>query len=817
MTRERSNGRGLRQERRGLARAARKRQSPALTRGAMAVGALLAAGPASAATFTVTSLADSGLGTLRQAALDANAAAGADTIVFQAGLTGTITLTSGDIDLTEAVTITGPGAALLTISGNDASRIFDIDSTSETPETFTITSLTVTSGSTDGEDGAGIRVYDDDLTLTSVVVSGNDALNASGGGISVAGYEGSLTITSSTISGNTATIAGGGIGFSVYSGSLSIAGSTITGNTTDLYGGGIAAAAYYNGALSITGSTISGNTAGIVGGGLSASLGCEGSTVTILNTAIINNTAGTAPESNGVGGGAAFLGCAEVTIADSVVTGNVADPNDLSTTVGAPDVGLGGGLAFYYSNAAISRTTISGNTAYAGGGVYFYESGATLENVTIANNRAQSPAGDGTGAGIYAYYSTVELKETTIAGNTAESGGGGIDGDDDSSLTAVNSIIANNTGTADVVFDGATTITYTLVETPGTTDMTGAGNLSGQDPQLAPLADNNSTILAGAPGSQQAPQTFLPACTSPVIDAGDPAFTPPPATDERGFARVAGPAIDMGAAEVQPSTISLTVIAQSVNENAGTATVTAIRTGFDNAMSVTYTTADGSATATDYVPTAGILTWPQGDTTNRSFVVPILDDASFEGNETFTVSLSAPTCDATLGAATQTVTILDNETAGSDVSVTKTAGGGPFFAGQPLTYTIVVTNAGPADATSVVVTDVIPAGTTFVSATPTQGTCTGTTTVTCSLGTIANGGSASIALQVTPQTTGTINNTATVTNTSQPDPNPANNASTAAATIGRPANADIPTLAEWARIFMAMVMGLMGWFVIRRR
>lgn len=930
MTRERSTGRGLRQERRALARAARKRQSAALTRGAMAVGALLAAGSASAATFTVSSLADSGPGTLRQAALDANATAGADTIQFQSGLTGTITLTSGDIDLTEAVTITGPGAGLLTVSGNDASRIFDIAATAEIAENFTITNLTVTSGATDGEDGAGIRVSEDNLTLTDVVVSGNDVLNGSGGGISVAGYEGSLSINNSTITGNTSTIVGGGIAFMVYDGgTLSITSSTISGNASEVYGGGIAAAAYYSGTLLITGSTISGNTSGNVGGGLTASLGCEGSVATILNTAIVNNTSGTTVDADGLGGGAAFLGCAEVTIADSVVTGNVADPNDLSPTVGALDIGLGGGLVFYSSNTTISRTTISGNTAYAGGGVYFYYSGATLENVTIANNQAQSPAGDGTGGGIYAYYSTLVMKETTVAGNTAESGGGGIHGDESSDLTLTNSIVANNTGDADIDFIASPTITYSLVETPGTTDMTGTGNLSGQDPQLAPLAGNNSTILAGAPGSQQTPQTFLPACDSPVIDAGDPAFTPPPATDERGFPRVAGAEIDMGAVEVQPSTVSLSVVAQSVNENGGTATVTATRTGFDNAVSVSYTTANGTATAADYTPTAGILTWPQGDTTDRSFTIPITNDAIFEGNEAFSVTLSAPTCDAVLSTPSQTITILDDEatpglsidsvaqlegnsgtssmiftvtlapasaqtvtvnyltsggtatpgadytatsgtltfapgvttqtitvpivgdtvaepdetflvslsgptgatlvaadgtgtiqnddSADADVTVTKTVTGGPFFAGQPLTYTIVVNNAGPADATSVVVTDVIPAGTTFVSATPTQGTCTGTITVTCSLGPIANGGSASIALQVTPQTTGTINNTATVSNSSQPDPDPTNNASTAPATISRPAGTDIPTLGEWARIFMAMVMGLMGWFVIRRR
>src|SRR5262245_28102836 len=76
--------------------------------------------------FTVTNLNDSGAGSLRQAVLDANAAAGADTIDFQTGLTGTITLTSGEIAISDAVSVHGPGASVLAVSGNNNSRIFNI-------------------------------------------------------------------------------------------------------------------------------------------------------------------------------------------------------------------------------------------------------------------------------------------------------------------------------------------------------------------------------------------------------------------------------------------------------------------------------------------------------------------------------------------------------------------------------------------------------------------------------------------------------------------------------------------------------------------
>src|SRR5262249_49133648 len=76
------------------------------------------------AAFTVTNLNDSGAGSLRQAVQNANASAGADVITFQDGLSGTITLTSGQLSVTGPVSIRGPGSEVLAVSGNHASRIF---------------------------------------------------------------------------------------------------------------------------------------------------------------------------------------------------------------------------------------------------------------------------------------------------------------------------------------------------------------------------------------------------------------------------------------------------------------------------------------------------------------------------------------------------------------------------------------------------------------------------------------------------------------------------------------------------------------------
>src|SRR5215510_1008731 len=78
--------------------------------------------------FHVSTLADGGAGSLRDAVARANAHAGADTIVFQDGLTGTIALTGGELDLTDDLAITGPGADKLTVSGANTSRVFQVES-----------------------------------------------------------------------------------------------------------------------------------------------------------------------------------------------------------------------------------------------------------------------------------------------------------------------------------------------------------------------------------------------------------------------------------------------------------------------------------------------------------------------------------------------------------------------------------------------------------------------------------------------------------------------------------------------------------------
>ncbi len=100
----------------------------------------------------------------------------------------------------------------------------------------------------------------------------------------------------------------------------------------------------------------------------------------------------------------------------------------------------------------------------------------------------------------------------------------------------------------------------------------------------------------------------------------------------------------------------------------------------------------------------------------------------------------------------------------------------PVQVGNNLTYTITVSNVDPSLSMSATMTDILPAGVNFVSATPSQGSCTGTSTVICNLGTIAAGANATVSLVVTPTTAGTLSNTASVPNFE--DPTPGNNTDT---------------------------------------
>lgn len=271
--------------------------------------------------------AEDGMISLREAIASANTTPGPDDIVFDFGHDGpaVIRLEQGELEITDAVTITGDGPDLLTIdAGNgadntfgtrDGYRIFNIDNGDNSDQIdVEISGLTLTGGDVDGDGGAILNR--ENLTVTSSNISGNSA-GFGGGGIS---SDGTVTVTSSTVSGNSAEREGGRIA----GGNVIVTSSTISGNWTcfvcpSSFGGGIHA---YN--LTVTSSTISGNSAWFSGGGIYVS----GDPVTIENSIVARNSGNRRPDLS--------LGFAEVDIDYSLISDNTGT-GLAEAPVGSPD------------------------------------------------------------------------------------------------------------------------------------------------------------------------------------------------------------------------------------------------------------------------------------------------------------------------------------------------------------------------------------------------------------------------------------------------------------------------------------------------
>lgn len=150
---------------------------------------LAVASPVIAATFTVSNTADSGPGSLRDAIAAAQQATGPNVIEFDRHVRGTIVLTSGAIVISQDLTINGPGAHRLSISGNNADRVFDMEGNipQGTGIAVSISGLKIkhglaTSNSSHGSVGGAIYVTGGgNLTLTGVVLSRNRAIDTVGG------------------------------------------------------------------------------------------------------------------------------------------------------------------------------------------------------------------------------------------------------------------------------------------------------------------------------------------------------------------------------------------------------------------------------------------------------------------------------------------------------------------------------------------------------------------------------------------------------------------------------------------------------------
>ncbi len=430
-------------------------------------------------TFMVSSLADSGAHSLR-----AGIQSGDATIAFAPGLHGTITLDS-ELQINQTVTIDGPGANELFVSGNNSGRVFEVAAGQ-----VAISGLTITDGQEIAADGGGILVdAGATLNLDQVVVSGNSTHADSAGNFGDGGAvenDGSLTVTQSLFTHNvasggeyaapiTGSITEGSAGGAIDSQgpTLTVSDSQFTGNEavgpSTGTGEGNGGAINSSSPATITYSTFNGNEAlGRTTNGGALSTG-ENENFAAPSLAITNCTftGNEAVGANGANNSAALFGgealggamanAGPLTIASSTFTGNKAEGGDQGENVGGLDPNpvlgeaWGGGLVNFASVLTITNTNFIGNQAIggnsaagpgapaAGGGLaaeIFADT--TLTGVTFLDNQAvggnggsTSPGyagtgGSGFGGGFYnGVDSSATVSDAFVSGNLAKGGSGG--------------------------------------------------------------------------------------------------------------------------------------------------------------------------------------------------------------------------------------------------------------------------------------------------------------------------------------------------------------------------------------------------------
>ena len=529
--------------------------------------------PVLASTITVSTCADAGAGSLRDAV--ATAVSG-DTIDFSATLgCSTISLSSGAITIGQGgdgqpivnLAIDGPGRNALTIDGGYADRVLvhDVGATGA----LTIAGLKLQHGFTDGDGGCilsdgSVNLSDVEVSECAAGIGGSGG--AQGGGIGVAG---DATLMSSFVGDN-----------------------EVDGTDGYAYGAGI----FAGGTATLISTTISGNfatstTGSSFGGGIAVgkrALNVQG-TLTVSSSAIQNNTVFSHCGACGVRGGGAFV-YGNSTFDDSTISGNTAfsdahygaggglyfdgrydaapvSATFVDTNLGSNSVDEDGGAIGAAGDLSFTRGTISGNSAQNGGAILLLSGNTNLvdslltgniamdrgggifihgygdlaaENTTISENLAQ-----GNGGAIANTYGSVHLSNATLTANSATEHGGGIwFYYAYYTLGLESTIVAGNTagGNADDIFAPGGTVTgsHDLIVAAPALDVP-PDTLNG-DPMLLPLAANGGATM-----------THALADGSPAIDAGDNPLSL--ATDQRGdgFARTYGSAPDIGAFEVQPA------------------------------------------------------------------------------------------------------------------------------------------------------------------------------------------------------------------------------------------------------------------------
>ena len=409
---------------------------------------------------------------------------------------GTIVLNLGQLEVRKSVSIIGPGADQLTISGDNAQRVFSIDDgTSGVDQNVVITGLAVTNGFAQGGnftgDGAGIR-NSERLTLEDCVVAANQSTNVNGGVYN----RGHLSMARCEVRDN---IGPFGAGIRNIGGTAVVRDSLITGNYASAFGGGIDVC---YGSLELLNSEVVGNEAGR-GGGMGIG-GCPPTDVLIRDTLIAENKAPL---------GAGVLNNQNVEI--------------IATTI-ADNTGPGLQQQATSAVATIERSTIAANREGILGG----PGEVRIANSTITKS---SNFGIGTDGGV------LEIDYTTISGNgsNATADGGGIGGGEGRLVTVESSIVAGNVAGTQPDCDNSVTITslgHNLFGDPEGCGALRPTDLVG-DPGLAPYTD------LGKAGTGHFPLLG----DSQAIDAGSSESCRP--EDQLGAPRPQGFACDIGAIE----------------------------------------------------------------------------------------------------------------------------------------------------------------------------------------------------------------------------------------------------------------------------
>jgi hypothetical protein len=333
-------------------------------------------------TFTVLNLNDSGPDSLRAAVVAANASPGADTIDF--ATTGTISLTSGELDITDGLTINGPGAGALTVSGNHASRVFDVSA----GVTVTIAGMTMTDGMADGSSpvlacvGGGI-LNRGNLTLTGDVLSDNEAV----------GDPAKLAF------GKPGSGFGGGLA-NVGAGTLAVSGCAFLSNLS----------------LGVDGS--SGNGAGSAHGGAIANM--DSATAGIADSSFVNNVVRAGSHESGpiaaTGAGGAIINTSAVTVTGSTFSHNQAIGGNDSSGPSRPGLGVGGAIVSGASLGPAAHLVISGST--------FDHNQAIGGNANTGTESALTGPNDAFGGGLHVSGGIAAVSGCTFEHNAAIAGAG---------------------------------------------------------------------------------------------------------------------------------------------------------------------------------------------------------------------------------------------------------------------------------------------------------------------------------------------------------------------------------------------------------